>query len=199
MTYLRLVHAPALLTHAQTALVLTQETLGALLGVSRRTMTRWQGGGHHPSIQQWAVLARHVYAVKPALAAEIAAEMGETLVRAKIAKGNVVVAGAFDPSRTRHAHAVAVEQNPHHHHRVIRRFPPSVAPPAPPEPGPVVPEGPTRPVTPTAALVDSIVCAAAEAVATTPQSMRPALLAAFDRAAVVSLSIDEIRASLRPS
>ena len=158
MTYLRLVHAPALLTHAQTALVLTQETLGALLGVSRRTMTRWQGGGHHPSIQQWAVLARHVYAVKPALAAEIAAEMGETLVSLGI-----------------------------------------VAPPAPPEPGPVVPEGPTRPVTPTAALVDSIVCAAAEAVATTPQSMRPALLAAFDRAAVVSLSIDEIRASLRPS
>jgi DNA-binding XRE family transcriptional regulator len=157
MTYLRLVHSPALLTQAQTALGLTQETLGDLLGVSRRTMTRWQGGGHHPSIQQWADLARHVYRVKPALAQAIASEMGETLVSLGL-----------------------------------------VAPPAPPQPAPVAPAAPSRPEAPTVALVDSIVCAAAEAVASTPQSMRPALLAAFERAAVVHLSIDDIRAALRP-
>jgi hypothetical protein len=46
--------------------------------------------------------------------------------------------------------------------------------------------------------VDSIVCAAAEAVAATPQAMRPALLAAFERAASLGLEIDAVRAALRP-
>jgi DNA-binding XRE family transcriptional regulator len=46
-------------------------------------------------------------------------------------------------------------------------------------------------------LVDSIVCAAAEAVATTPQAIRPALLAAFERAALAALTVDEVRAALR--
>jgi hypothetical protein len=54
-----------------------------------------------------------------------------------------------------------------------------------------------RPSLPVSHLVDSIVCAAAEAIATTPQAVRPALLAAFDRAASVSLGLDEVREALR--
>jgi hypothetical protein len=48
-------------------------------------------------------------------------------------------------------------------------------------------------------LVDSIVCAAAEAAATTPQAMRPAILAALDRMLSVQLGVDEVRAALKPA
>jgi hypothetical protein len=47
--------------------------------------------------------------------------------------------------------------------------------------------------------VDSIVCAAAEAIATTPQAVRPALLAAFERAASVGPAVDDVRGALRPA
>jgi hypothetical protein len=67
----------------------------------------------------------------------------------------------------------------------------------PPRAEPLAPAGPPpRPATPLGDLVDSIVCAAAEAIAVAPQSIRPALLAAFERAASVSLTVDEVRASL---
>ncbi|HTQ46580.1 MAG TPA: helix-turn-helix transcriptional regulator [Polyangiaceae bacterium] len=68
------------------------------------------------------------------------------------------------------------------------------APPAPPPPPPPPPPG--RPYPPSGDLVDSVVCAAAEAIAVTPQSIRPALVAAFDRFASVGLSLDEMRAGL---
>jgi hypothetical protein len=71
------------------------------------------------------------------------------------------------------------------------------APPAPATP-PAPPGGPLRPAPPVGDLVDSIVCAAAEAIATTPQAVRPALLAAFERAASVGLAMDEVRAALKP-
>jgi DNA-binding XRE family transcriptional regulator len=153
MVYLRILQAPALLTQAQIALGLSQETLGKALGVSRRTMNRWATGDNGPTIQQWAELAGRVHAADPSLAAAIASEMGETLVSLGIV-------------------------------------------PAPPPA--VAPAGPARPAVPVSDLVDSIVCAAAEATATTPQAIRPGLLAAFDRAASVQLSVDEVRATLRP-
>jgi DNA-binding XRE family transcriptional regulator len=158
MVYLRIVHSPALLSEAQHALGLTQETLGVRLGVSRRTMGRWVAGDNGPTIQQWADLAGHVHASDPALAARIAEEMGESLVSL------------------------------------------GIVPPAPPAAAAALPAGPPpRPAIPMSDLVDSIVCAAAEATATTPQSIRPALLAAFDRAASVSLTVDDVRATLRPA
>jgi DNA-binding XRE family transcriptional regulator len=154
MTYLRLVHAPALLEAARNTLGKTQATLGELLGVSRRTVQRWQGGNGTPSIQQWAELARQTHALDPELAAKIAAEMGESLVSLRL----------VEPAR---------------------------------RPDPVVVAGPPpRPATPLGDLVDSIVCAAAEAIAVAPQSIRPALLAAFTRAASVSLTVEEVRTSL---
>ncbi len=47
-------------------------------------------------------------------------------------------------------------------------------------------------------LADSIVCAAAEATGMAPQAIRPALIAAFERAASVRLGVDEVRAALAP-
>jgi DNA-binding XRE family transcriptional regulator len=45
-------------------------------------------------------------------------------------------------------------------------------------------------------LVDSIVCAAAEAMAAPPQAVRPSVLAAFDRAAALGLAIEDVRTTL---
>ncbi len=70
-------------------------------------------------------------------------------------------------------------------------------PPDPPPPSP--PQAPPRPVPSLNDLADSVVCAAAEAASTTPQAMRPAILAAFDRAASVGLTLDEVREALRPA
>jgi DNA-binding XRE family transcriptional regulator len=158
MVYMRMVHSPELLERAREALSKTQQTLGELLGVSRRTVQRWQAGNGHPTIQQWAFLARQTHAVDEHLAARIAAEMGETLVSLRI-----------------------------------------VEPPPLPEPSarPVGP--PPRPAASLSDLVDSIVCAAAEAGATTPQSIRQPLLAAFTRAASVSLTVEEVRGTLARS
>jgi transcriptional regulator with XRE-family HTH domain len=69
-------------------------------------------------------------------------------------------------------------------------------PPPAPAPAPA-PEPPARSLPSDRDLVDSIVCAAAEAVATTPQAIRPALIAAFDRADSVGLAIAEVRRALR--
>lgn len=157
MTIIRLVNAPGLLVRTNGALGMTQERFGELLGVSRRTMIRWQQGDNGPSFQDWIKLVRHVYPRDASLAAEIAAELGETLVSLGV------------------------------------QLPPApVVAPAP------APEPPPRPLPPVGDLVDSIVCAAAEAIATTPQAVRPALLAAFERAASVGLAVDDVRGALRP-
>jgi hypothetical protein len=62
-------------------------------------------------------------------------------------------------------------------------------PPTEPEPSPLERAAP---------LVDSVVCAAAEAMAMSPQSLRPALFAACERAAKLHLDIETMRAVLRP-
>jgi DNA-binding XRE family transcriptional regulator len=152
------VDAPGLLTRSQEALGTSQQGLGKVLGVSRRTMVRWQGGRNGPSYDTWLVLVRHVYRANRSLAAEIARELGATLV------------------------SLGLE-----------------APPAAVVATPAVLQSPARPAPPVADLVDSIVCAAAEAVATTPQAIRPALLAAFERAASLGLEMNEVCAALRPA
>lgn len=157
MTLIRIVSAPALLQRTMRALRFTQEEFGRLLGVSRRTVIRWNGSGQGPSYEQWITLVRCAYPKDVGLAREIATELGQTLV------------------------SLGIEPPP-----------PPPAPPLPP-PGP-----PPRPVPPLPDLVDSVVCAAAEAMAVTPQSVRPALVAAFERAASVGLTMDEVRGVLRP-
>ena len=86
--------------------------------------------------------------------------------------------------------------------------PPVVAPheevvvaPAPRVPSPVPPPvqaPPPPPPVPAHALVDSIVCAAAEAMSMMPQALRPALLAAFTRAHEVGIAAEEVVAVLLP-
>jgi DNA-binding XRE family transcriptional regulator len=74
--------------------------------------------------------------------------------------------------------------------------------PAPPPP-PVAqvptsaPAPPPSPL-PAAVLLDSVVCAAAEAMTLAPQALRPALLAAFARAKDAGLTIDAAIAGLTP-
>jgi DNA-binding XRE family transcriptional regulator len=71
---------------------------------------------------------------------------------------------------------------------------PPAPPPAPPPPSPApVP----RPFPPAGDLVDSVVCAAADAIGVTPRAVRPALVAAFDRYASLGLSLEEVRKELR--
>ena len=156
MPLTRDLRAPGLLTLAQGATGMSQEAFGRELGVSRRTMIRWQQGGQGPSIEGWADIVRLVYPHDAALAARIAGEMEETLVSL-----GVVAPAPLAPAIAPHAIA------------------------------------PAKPPTSPRALADSIVCAAAEAVAMTPQALRPALVAAFDRAALVGLDVDEVRDALK--
>ena len=64
--------------------------------------------------------------------------------------------------------------------------PPAPAPPPPPAPPPL----------PVEDVVDSVVCAAAEAMRVPPGDVRPALLAAFARARRLGLGIDVVEAVL---
>jgi hypothetical protein len=64
------------------ALGTTQEDLGRMLGVSRRTAQRWSGHGI-PS-HELAGLARLVHPRDPALASEIVGALGTTLEAAGI-------------------------------------------------------------------------------------------------------------------
>jgi len=75
----------------------------------------------------------------------------------------------------------------------IVKPPPPAPPPLPP---PVVSPPAPSPLTPL--LVESVVAAAAEALDVSPRAVRPAVLAAVDRAKAAGLSVDEMLAVLRP-
>jgi hypothetical protein len=77
---------------------------------------------------------------------------------------------------------------------VIRETPASLGIVEPALPSPVGP--PPRPRPPTELIVESIVCAAAEALAVPPATVRPALRAAFQRAKAMELTVDEVDAVL---
>jgi DNA-binding XRE family transcriptional regulator len=77
--------------------------------------------------------------------------------------------------------------------------PPAPPPPPPPEPPPLPPPPPAPPPPPhlpTATLVDSIVCVAADAIGVLPRAIRPALAAAFVRAREVQLDVGAVADSL---
>jgi hypothetical protein len=78
---------------------------------------------------------------------------------------------------------------------IVEALPPVTLPPPPPAPPPPPPLLPARPAA--VHLVDSVVCAAADAVGMLPHAVRPILLAAFERAAAVELSSAEVVAALR--
>jgi hypothetical protein len=68
-----------LLARGRSALGLSNREFGPLLGSSLRTAERWSTRRATPLPMDLERLARHVYAVDPALAAEIAAAAGATL------------------------------------------------------------------------------------------------------------------------
>jgi transcriptional regulator with XRE-family HTH domain len=134
---------------ATRALGTSQRGLAEILGLSRRTISRWVKSGS-PVVLPGHIdtLARAVHARDPALAARIVAVRGATLVDAGIGPEPV---------------------------------------PAPPPPPPPY-------------LVDVVVCAAAEALDVSPRVVRPALLAAFQRARAVGLDVAALESSLsKPS
>jgi transcriptional regulator with XRE-family HTH domain len=71
--------ARRLLVLSQTALGLTNQELGRLVGVSMRTVVRWWAGQSSPSASDVVKVARAVHPRRADLAAALAAEVGETL------------------------------------------------------------------------------------------------------------------------
>ena len=61
----------ALLVHCQIALGLTQEQFGELLGITRRTVQRWQQRGFEPMAFQAEALAQALRPVRPDLAEQV--------------------------------------------------------------------------------------------------------------------------------
>jgi len=129
-----------------------QKDLAELLGYDRKTISRWLSGGTVLLPSHYAKLAAATVGNDRALASELAALGGTTLV------------------------ALGLESPP--------------APPAPPQPA--------RPSPSAKHLVDSVVCAAAEAMQTPPHAMRPALVAAFERAAALGMTMEGALEGLAP-
>ena len=78
--------ATALVIEAQRVLGHTQEQLGKMLGLSRRTVSRWGNHTSGPTPEHLHALARAVHPLDPALAAKLARAGGETLERLGIAR-----------------------------------------------------------------------------------------------------------------
>jgi transcriptional regulator with XRE-family HTH domain len=138
-----------LLTHAQHALGGTQTTLGELVGVTRRTVWRWQSGQSVPPVPSLETIARKVHPVDSALAERLAAAAGATLERLGI-----------------------------------------VAPKPSEKPDPLADPVKSR------VYVDSVVCAAAEAVVLPPGIVRRALAIAMTRARETGVSLDALADAL---
>lgn len=146
----------------------TQEGLGKALGVARRTAQRWAKTGIPDDTLP--DLAKLVYPHDADLAAEIAAAAGTTL------EALGLVAPLVAP-----APAPAVEV--------------AAAPARAPEPDPAAPSASAPPLPD--AVVDAVVCAAAEVMNLSPREVRAGLLAAFACAREIGLSVDAVERALR--
>jgi hypothetical protein len=157
-----------LLLQARHALGWGQRQLGEHFGLSRRTIQRWDSRGALANQSQLRELARVVFPHDAPLAERIAQAGGSSLVQL----------GLVPPP------------------------PPPAPPPPPPEaPKASVPLPPEeRPLSPAqrALMVDSITCAAADAMKLLPEAVRPALRAAFERARDLQLSATEVASALSP-
>lgn len=153
---------------AQRALRLNNRELAELAGSSLRTVERWTASRSMPYPHHVERIAAAVHPVDPAVAATLATLIGQSLESLGIVK------------------------------------PPP--PPLPPPAAPVPQEAPPPAIDPAAAvlsslapvLVESIVAAAAEALQSTPRSVRPVVLAVIERARATRLSYAEILAVLQP-
>jgi plasmid maintenance system antidote protein VapI len=157
-----------LLAKAMMTLGMTQGELAKVLGTSHRTAHRLANGRAVLMDEHLATLAARVYPKDRALAAELASAIDATLVDLKLEA----------PPR------------------------PPPPPPPPPAPPPVVimqpaPPPPPRPRPAPAALIDAVVCAAAEAHGVMPDEVRAMLLAAFSRGDELGLTMEEAAVALR--
>jgi hypothetical protein len=166
----------ALLIDARNRLGVSQGGLGELLGSSRRSGQRWEGGGSSPTPKQLHALAAMVHPKDAELAAQIAVAGGSTLEKLGI------VPPSPPPPRP----------------LPLPRLPPAVSAPSPPAPPPPAPPppAPPPPLPPPEDVVDSVVCAAAEAIDVMPRTIRPALLAAFRRARRLGLDVATVEKAL---
>jgi hypothetical protein len=166
-------NAVALLIEARRHLGLSQGSLGELLGSSRRTAQRWETTHTKPSDEQWQELARHIHPHDPSLASELAL-MG---------KSSLSALGLEKPPPP----PLPAPQLPSPHRGLAPQPPPIVVSPAQ-HPMPELPPE----------VVDSVVCAAAEAMNVMPAGARPGLFAAFERAEKIGLTVSQVVRALRP-
>jgi transcriptional regulator with XRE-family HTH domain len=165
-----------LLGRTRLALHITQKELAELLGVARRTISRWEGRESIPSASQLHVLARAVHPHDAALAAELAAEGDATLE----GLGLRPPAPAPPPA------------------------PVAAAPPVPAAPPSEVRGPPPRAFPRVEYLIDSIVHVAAQALDGEDAgrdpigTVRAVLRVAFARASALGLTVDEVRGALSP-
>jgi transcriptional regulator with XRE-family HTH domain len=169
---------PQLLARTRKVLKLGNGHLGTLVGVGKRLASQWESGRSQPDAEHLHHIARLVYPDDRQLAIELA-EAGAT----------TVVALGLEPAPDPPPWRLGLDG------RVYPRRSGSEPPPGPDAP-------PRRAATPTAEqtgsslqvrhLVDSVVCAAAEAGTSTPQAVRPILAAAIQRAAELRLSLADL-------
>jgi DNA-binding XRE family transcriptional regulator len=151
----------SLIVRSRAALQLTQRELATKLGWSQRTIVRWEGGRSDFNAIDALKLAPHIYPIDRELAAELVAHGGHTLVSA------------------------GLEAEP---------TPAAPTPPAPqpaPQP-PVAVVAAPPPLAPEVllALVESVVCAAADAADTTPKAVRASVHLVLRHAHAIRLDLD---------
>jgi DNA-binding XRE family transcriptional regulator len=141
---------------AQKRLGLNQEALGKLVGVSRKTVSRWFGGGSDPSPQAALTMIRALHPAHRDVAARLAKHLSTTLD----------ALGLPAPAPPPKAASLPL--------------PPPLASPPP------------RPFPPAHLVVESVVCAAADAQGLAPSAVRPLVQAAFARARGLGVTIAEV-------
>jgi transcriptional regulator with XRE-family HTH domain len=136
---------PGLLFRARNALGMSREEVGRAMGVSFRTVVRWEGGHTMVDGPSFLELVPRLYPIDAKLAGEIAIACGARL--AEMGLGPEAEAAA------------------------------AITPPL---------------------LVDSVVCAAADALECAPAAARRAVLAAFRRARELRMTVDAVEKALAP-
>jgi hypothetical protein len=75
-----------------------------------------------------------------------------------------------------------------------------IAPPPPPVPAPMAPQPPVPlPPPPNPLVAETVLCAAAEVAGQVPAGVRPVVIAAFERADVCHLTVQDVLRGLRPA
>ena len=88
-----------LIGRVRSVFIYSQRQLGEALGISKRTVLRWEGGQSTPGDFQVAAMARLAYPRDKALARELAAALGKNLVDLGIEAPALPAPVAVGPNR----------------------------------------------------------------------------------------------------